>query len=501
MEKLMAKLRNSAPSRSVFNRLLTGYSVILLVSVLFQATLTGQQIQRDALTRAQDQLAGYCAQVAQSYQQIYPTQWEMLAAEIALQRNAQQWGVSIWRVNSSGGILAVYNPLTDAQQLGTALTREEVTQALAPVMGGKTFVSTTLFNSYFDAKMLSVGAPLYGWDGAINGAVFVHLPQSSIRQGDLTAYNNIWIWALVMLGAGGMLFLWMADTIAAPLAQMNTAVTALAKGHYGNTVPVTTQDEVGQLAENFNKMADELRRQEEVRKGFVGNVSHELRAPLAAVQGYVQGLIDGVIPPEESAEYLQIVLDEAKRMNRLISDLLDLSKIEAGKFPMNMTVFELNGLVSRVVLGMQARIEEKGMDMEVSFQQNAHYVRADVDRIGQVLYNLIDNAVKFSPPGGRISIWVHPEGNRVMVSVADEGKGIESEDLDQLFDRFFKGDRAHSGGGAGLGLAIVKTIIEQHQQQITVRSSPGHGARFTFSLQAARASEMTTPPAHQKGNE
>ncbi|MGN0743194.1 MAG: ATP-binding protein, partial [Candidatus Fimadaptatus sp.] len=245
---------------------------------------------------------------------------------------------------------------------------------------------------------------------------------------------------------------------------------------------INRRDELGELARAFNSMAEDLSQLESVRRGFVANVSHELRSPMTSMQGYVQGMLDGTIPPEEHPRYLSVVLSETKRLNKLISELLDLSRIESGKFPLHYQRFDANELIARIMLQYEGRIEEKHINVDISFRQEQCVVWADPDRISQVVVNLIDNAVKFLEDGGSLTVWTLMDEDHAIVTVKDDGPGISADDLPYIFDRFYKADKAHSGKGTGLGLSIVKKILEQHGQDIKCTSAPGRGAAFMFTL-------------------
>lgn len=231
-------------------------------------------------------------------------------------------------------------------------------------------------------------------------------------------------------------------------------------------------------------MADDLERLEQTRRGFVANVSHELRSPLTSMQGFINGMLDGTVPESERDHYLGIVLDETRRLSKLISTLLDLSQIESGQTVLNFSIFDVNEMISRVLLRQENRIEGKGMDVAIDFGADTMNVSADADRIEQVLINLIDNAIKYGKQNGIITLTTKREGRTVTVVIADDGKGIPQEDMPFVFERFYKADKAHTiGNGTGLGLAIAKSIIDQHGQRIWVESKEGEGTRFIFTLE------------------
>ena len=236
-------------------------------------------------------------------------------------------------------------------------------------------------------------------------------------------------------------------------------------------------------------MAENVSRLDQSRRSFVANVSHELRSPMTCIQGYVQGMLDGTIQDGEREKYLNTVLSETKRLTKLIGELLDLSRFEAGKTPLNKTRFDIDELILSVLFKFEKRIEDKGIDVEISFKEQPCFVEADMDRITQVVTNLIDNAVKFAAEKGRLIVWTHVVDNLCYVTVKNDGATIPADDLPFIFERFYKVDKAHtSGGGTGLGLAIVKRILEQHGQTISVTSAGGL-TTFVFTLERAKDSK------------
>lgn len=207
---------------------------------------------------------------------------------------------------------------------------------------------------------------------------------------------------------------------------------------------------------------------------------------MTCIQGYIQGMQDGTIPPEEQGKYMDVVLSETKRLTKLVAELLDLSRFESGKFPLNRKAFDVNELIACALIKYEKQIEDKGISVEVAFRDNQCMVYADSDRINQVVTNLIDNAVKFLSQGGQLNIKTHSVDDLCYVTIQDTGIGIAPDDLPFIFDRFYKADKAHtSGKGTGLGLSIVKKILEQHGQTIQVTSTLGKGTSFVFTLPLA----------------
>ena len=238
---------------------------------------------------------------------------------------------------------------------------------------------------------------------------------------------------------------------------------------------------------------------EESRRSFVANVSHELRSPMTSMKGYVQAMLDGTISDEDRPKYLQVVLDETNRLTDLVRDLLDLSRLESGKFPMDLAPFDANEMMRRILIRFEQRIEEKGIDVDVRLADDPCVAMGDVNRINQVVSNFVDNAVKFMPgEGGVLTLRTRREGGNVRFEVQDNGPGVDAADQPHVFDRFYKADKAHTAGmGTGLGLSICRSILQQHKRDIEMRSRPGETV-FSFALPAAGSVQRAIPAAEDQ---
>lgn len=278
------------------------------------------------------------------------------------------------------------------------------------------------------------------------------------------------------------------NSLTKPFLQVNDIVQQYSKGDYNVRIPVSDTEEATQLALSFNAMADQLNDLEQTRRSFVANVSHELRSPLTSMKGFLEAMHDGTIEPQDFGQYIDIVLSETKRMTNMVNDLLDLARIESGKTAVNFEVFDVNELIRRTLITFEARIYERKHDVDIRFATEQCFVEADSSQISQVLRNLIDNAIKYSPEGTEIRISTYAMRREVFVSVQNFGQEIPEEDAPHIFDRFYKVEKAHTPtkqSGTGLGLSIVKKIIDQHGQRIHVKSGHEKGTIFTFTLKRA----------------
>ncbi len=335
-------------------------------------------------------------------------------------------------------------------------------------------------------------------------------PETLLLHADITELNRhtgellLWttlICLLAFLGAV-MVSYYNAHRLIDPFVEINHIVRCYSRGDFSQRISVKGKDEAAQLGRSFNEMAEQIKDLDTTRRSFVANVSHELRSPLTSMKGFLEAMQDGTIPEESYPEYIGIVLAETRRMAAMVNDLLDLSRIESGMIELHYETFDINELVRRTLITFEARLSERNMEMDVRFAQEQCFVYADSAQIGQVLRNLIDNAIKYSEPGQTVCISTYSMRKEVYVTVKDNGIGIPQEDIPHVFDRFYKVEKAHTPSptvGSGLGLSIVKRIIEQHGQTITVRSARGRGTQFTFSLERAGMMKRMTDGGKHDG--
>ncbi len=280
--------------------------------------------------------------------------------------------------------------------------------------------------------------------------------------------------------------------VVGPIQKMRTISQRVAEGEYGERLAVSGNlaadqlDELNQLALSFNQMADRLEKTEEMRRRLIGDVTHELRTPLTAIKGYMEGLLDGVLPA--GPETFQQVYTEADRLQRLVNDLQELSRVEAGAYQLKIEPVSVDTLIEKVVSHLGRQFEEKGIALLTDLPGGLPEVLADPDRLLQVLTNLVGNALQYTPSGGRVTFQAARGKNEVVLTVADTGIGIQAEHLPHIFDRFYRTDasRARANGGSGIGLTIAQALVKAHHGRIWVESAgEGKGSSFHVSLPAA----------------
>jgi len=302
----------------------------------------------------------------------------------------------------------------------------------------------------------------------------------------------IWV-GMAVLAAGLAASYALARSITVPLRNLSRAAEQIEQGNFDQKVPLETKDEVGHLAAIFNRMAETLAVNTSLRRQFLANIAHELRTPLAIIQGHLEGMVDGVIEP--STEQLSSLHEEAIRLNRLITDLRDLSLAEVRQLALEKSITNINQIVSRALYMLKPLANAKEIRVNCTLDEKLPEIAADADRINQVFYNILVNAIRYSPAKGIVKVVTMSaelEGRPwLKILVADNGPGIAQEDIPHIFDHFYRGDKSRDrkSGGSGLGLAIVKQLVEIHGGRVAVESKLGEGSVFQILLPVSLAGD------------
>ena len=369
-----------------------------------------------------------------------------------------------------------------------SLSGEDITEALRKVLRGETI---RIRMNEGESPTFTVGVP-FVQDETVTGAVFIQTRAQRIESGvDQVLWKIIPVTAGVLLLSGVAIFLFVRSALR-PLRRMTAASESIAEGDFDVRVDENRGGrELKEVSRAFNTMTKKLQGVEEGRREFVSNVSHELRSPITSIRGFAEGMADGVIPEEEHPKYLRLVADESRRMSGLVDDLLALSRLERDDAKPELSDFDINEMLRRAIIRRMTELEEKKIDVSCEPETDPCYVRADRDRIEQVVINLLDNAIKFTGEGGKITLSSRIRDGLAEITVQDNGIGVAEEDREKIFDRFFTADRAHtSGKGTGLGLSICKRIMDMHGQSLRLLDT-AEGAAFRFTLEKADPPETT----------
>ncbi|GHV06713.1 two-component sensor histidine kinase [Clostridia bacterium] len=386
--------------------------------------------------------------------------------------------------DSEGVVLMCSDDFFCLEHRGDVLPQALTDEVLADGSAGAHSDLGGVYDSLYD-----VAARAVSFDGEMVGYVTVATSTSE----NLVLIKVFWrifllIAIVVLLIVCGSAY-WVSKKLTDPLKAISHAASSYAAGDFTPRVPTDpcAQDEVSLLCGNFNAMADALQQLEELRREFIANVSHELRTPMTVITGYVDGILDGTIPPNDRQRYLTIISEEVRRLSRLVARMLDITQIQAGQVAYSPRPVNLCEIVRRVILGFESRIEAKRIEAECELPEQDINVMFDPDALTQVITNLTDNAIKFTPTKGTLRLSVAYKGHRATVSVSNSGAEIPASDLPFVFDRFHKADksRAEDKAGLGLGLYIVKNILSTNREDIKVTSENGF-TTFTFGVNLAK---------------
>lgn len=348
--------------------------------------------------------------------------------------------------------------------------------------GGSYYMVNHFFDS-FESDMLSVLAPITS-SYMVKGYVVILCDMNDIQESCNSLLNISYITLVILLLLSLIILIFFTEIVYIPLRKITHATEQYAAGNMHYEFQVESEDEIGYLAACLNYMASQIASAEDDQKKFVANVSHDFRSPLTSIRGYLEAMIDGTIPPEMHEKYLGIVLNETERLTKLTNSLLMLNNLNTKGMLLDRTDFNINDVIRKTAASFEGTCLKKTMAIELILTGDKMYVNADIGKIQQVLYNLIDNAIKFSHHDSVIKIETSLKKNKLFISVKDSGIGIPKDDLKLIWDRFYKSDlsRGKDKKGTGLGLSIVKEIINCHGEHINVISTEGVGSEFIFSL-------------------
>ena len=361
---------------------------------------------------------------------------------------------------------------------------------LAEIQKDGSWYEETSLSSIYDEPRYLAGQTLLASDGEQIGYVLVSAPMAQTKNFMLRSSTLFFYVAIAVLIVSMLAASFLSRMQVRPLGQMADAARRFGRGELGVRVEESPKNtsEINDLARAFNTMVDSLESSERRRQEFVANVSHELKTPMTTIGGYIDGMLDGTIPPEKQQHYMQIVSGEVRRLSRLVRNMLDISRLQAmGVEESRMTRFDLGELMSDVIITFEQKINGKGLNVDVELPDRPVWVKAERDGITQVVYNLLDNAIKFCPQGGKLGLFLALEGGKAKVTVQNSGPTIDPNELPLLFDRFHKADKSRSADreGWGLGLYIAKTIVGAYGGDIWATSENGI-TNFIFTLPTVR---------------
>lgn len=468
---------------SLNTKFILAYLTFALCSFLCIASVTSHLMMKNAEESKADAFyrEGLC--MAEQYVGDYFEEPENRKTLSTLQSHLDSLNVylnaHIWLISPGGEIILASSPLSGTEQL------TEIPD-FDPVLPGGKYYTTGSFFGMFSEDMLSVLIPV-SHNYHVRGYIAIHTSMNNIVQ-EKEGYLLSFYITLIILMVLGLLFafsIWMM--FCRPLRILRKRAEEYAAGNFSTPIHMDTHDEYGFLAYTMDYMAQSLKDSDEDQRKLISNISHDFRSPLTSIKGYIEAMLDGTIPYEMQEKYLNIVLRETERLTKLTSGLLTLNSMDPRQNRLCKTSFDINTVIKNTAASFEGTCRAKRITIDLLFSDWVSYVYADMGKIQQVLYNLIDNAIKFSPPDSVITIETTAKYEKIFVSVRDIGIGIPKDSLKKIWERFYKTDlsRGKDKKGTGLGLAIVKEIIQLHEENINVISTEGVGTEFIFSLSKA----------------
>ncbi len=481
--------------RSVFAKYITVFALIIFVCFATLTVITAATVNNysghaklDVVSRAADasseHLNGKIQNTGGLKDYIRNEQETLEAVLKAIATSSED--VTIILTDESGKILLrATSKVINIFPVGLSVSPE----LMIDLKNGVNITSIDHIDGMFDSPCITGARLIRSTDGKPCGGVFVCAGAQTMNVLSNAITRTIFMSSLWVLLAALIAVYFITERVIAPLRAMSRAAKSMAAGDFTVQVPVKGRDEIADLAIAFNNMSSSLEASEKMRNSFIANISHDLRTPMTTIAGFVDGILDGVIPPDKYNYYLGIISTEVHRLSRLVSQLLDISRIEAGDRRFNMHPFDVCEMGRQILISFEQKIDAKRLDIEFDCDDDNMYAHADRDAIYQIMYNICDNAVKFSSEGGKLLIGIkYHEKSKIKVTVYNEGQGIKPEDLPYVFERFYKGDKSRvlDKSGVGLGMFISKTIMDAHNEQISVESEYGKYCRFDFTLERAK---------------
>lgn len=461
-------------THSLYYKFILGYLVFGILGFISIATISSRLTYNQLIKEKSEVLYDEANLIATTYSTLYQGNTMDLASTYPQMEAIGTFLKSeIWILNRQGTVIVDSNR---SKRVNTLI------EDFDPASTGNKSYCVGNYYGMFPEDVLSVCAPITG-NYNTYGYVTIHLPLSELQVSKNNILNLLYIASAIVFGLSLIILLVFTKTVFFPLKRITEGANEYAAGNLEYHIELDTHDEMGYLAATLNYMSSELDKMEEYQRTFIANVSHDFRSPLTSIKGYLEAIIDGTIPPELQEKYLNLVISETDRLNKLTQGLLTLNSLDSKGY-LSRSNFDINRVIKDTVASFEGTCGAKNIVFDLTFSDNIQMVYADLGKIQQVLYNLIDNAIKFSHHDSVIYVQTSIRYEKVFISVKDTGIGIPKDSLKKIWERFYKSDlsRGKDKKGTGLGLAIVKEIIQAHGENIDVVSTEGVGTEFIFSL-------------------
>lgn len=473
--------------RTFFDRVVVVIIMLLVILFIALASYTTYATQKVLVEEKQNTLINEASML--SSQSVVPYVQGLVSLdylEMRFDEFENKLKASIWFYSADGHLIAASN----GQQHSDI--PENLPEVVPDINLKKGFSQTGTFYDMFDNRMISIGIPIYT-NESLRGYLVLHTAITELEQLKDNMLEIMYMPFLVVILVVGLVLAYLSGTVLRPIAKINNTAKEYAKGNFEARTGVVRKDELGELSDSLEYMASELSKLDEYRKNFIANISHDFRSPLTSIKGYLVAMLDGTIPVEKYDRYLNIVLSESERLTKLTAGLLELNDFDTYGPILKWQNFDVIDVLRETRNTFEGKCEERKIELILNCQTENTRVYADKMKIGQVVYNLVDNAIKFSPENGKITTTIYEKNGKLFISIKDEGPGIEKDKQNKVWDRFYKTDKSRGKDkkGTGLGLSITKEIIKAHGENINLVSTEGAGSEFVFSLQKEQSDKTS----------
>ena len=467
--------------RSIYTKFIFIYIIAAILSFLLVSVGTSRLVLDHVVTEKAETLYKEASLLSTDYAEDYYRSRTASSLETVyshLDVIATYLNAEIWMIDLDGKVI-----LESGKKLVAPEKNNHILHNFDPTSFGTSYYMIGDFFDEFSEETLSVISPI-NYNYRVRGYLVIHNEMASLIAHKEDVMNIIYLTLGMLLLLAFLVLMLVGQILYAPLKKITRAASEYAAGNLNYQIDLDTEDEFGRLADSMNYMANELNEMEQYEQKFVANISHDFRSPLTSIKGYVEAMMDGTIPVEFQEKYFNIVLFETDRLKKLTEELLTLNSFGTKRGMLDISTFDINAVIKNTAVSFEGQCRKRKISIELLFESKQQMVKADMSKIQQVLYNLLDNAIKFSEDNSSIEVETTIKHEKVFVSVKDHGAGIPKENQKKIWERFYKMDasRGKDKRGTGLGLAIVKEIIQAHDEHINVISTEGVGTEFTFSL-------------------
>ena len=463
-------------------KLLAGYLVFAVIAIALLSTLTQNMTNQFLRENEAQQMYRESTLMASDLKGIFQKDSSKLKdMRQSLEASAKYMSAEIWIIDVNGNLY--FDSNTSYIQTYAESGEPKALDKFNIQDFGNSYYQNGTFYDSFKEDTLTVFSTITN-DYKVQGYVLIHKPMTEVLEQSTGIVDIAFLSVTIVLVFAAILLLVFNFIVYKPIQKITNVAECYARGDFSHKIEINSNDEIGYLANTLNYMATELDTFEEEQRKFISNVSHDFRSPLTSIKGYIEAMIDGTIPVEMQEKYLNIILFETNRLNKLTQNILDLNQFGNRGISLEISEFDINQMIRTTIMTFEGVCSKKGLSFDLLLTGNELFVKGDMGKIQQVLYNLIDNATKFANNNTAITIETNVRNEKVLISVKDKGIGIPSDSVKKVWERFYKTDqsRGRDKKGSGLGLAIVKEIVLAHNENINVISTEGVGTEFIFTL-------------------